>query len=99
MTDPTASPGATRPRHDPAAGVSLLARLQLTEPVRLWLYSVGMLVLGALVLAGVLSGEWHAFGSAALLTLLGLPLGTEAARAAVYSPATVARELVRRTIR
>lgn len=82
----------------PAATViprpGLLSRLKLTEPARLYLYSLAVVVVLGLQLAGVLTGEWTQFciqDSAIVLGVAGA--GAEAVRASVYSPAGVVREL------
>lgn len=74
---------------------STLSRLKLAEPVRLYLYSVGAVLVAGLVLAGAVTGEWSEFALAALAALLAVPAGTEAARASVYSPRTMLLELTR----
>lgn len=77
MTDPEG------PRSEPPA-VPLL----LSEPVRVYVYGLAALLVGGLVLAGVLTDEWRAFLLAGLPAVLAVP-AAEAARASVYSPATV----------
>lgn len=71
-----------------------LASLRLTEPVRLYLYGVGSLILAGLVLGGVLTQDWQDWGLAMLAEVLAVVPATEAARATVYSPATAMRQLV-----
>ena len=66
----------------------LLTRLKLTEPVRLYLHSVGVVLIGGLVLMGYLTDEWSAYLTGALAVLLAVGGGGEAARASVYSPAS-----------
>ena len=63
----------------------LVARWRLSEPVRLYLWSLGSVLLAGLVLAGVLSGDWAEYGGWALGVLLAVGGGAEAARASVYS--------------
>lgn len=62
-----------------------LAKLRLTEPVRLYLYGLGTVVLLGLVLAGVITEDWRDYGISALAVVLGLVPATEAARSSVYS--------------
>lgn len=62
-------------------------RWKLTEPVRLYLYGVGGVIVAGLVLAGYLTQEWSAYLMAALGVVLGVVPATEAARASVYSVA------------
>lgn len=66
-----------------------LEHLKLTEPVRLYLYSLLVVLVTGLVLAGVLTGEWREFLLEAGAAVLVVGTGTEAARASVYSPATL----------
>jgi hypothetical protein len=70
-----------------------LALLRLQEPVRLYLYGVGSLVLVGLVLGGVITEDWRAFGVAMLAEVLAVVPATEAARVSVYAPATISRRL------
>jgi hypothetical protein len=86
---------AGQPAPAGAAATGLVARLKLTEPVRLYLYSVVGVVDTGLVLAGVLTGDWPAYVISAAATLLGVAGATEAARASTYSLASALR-LVRR---
>jgi hypothetical protein len=72
----------------------LLARLKLTEPVRLYLHSIGLVLIGALVLMGYLTDEWSAYLTGALAVVLAVGGGGEAARASVYSPASHVRGIV-----
>lgn len=66
-------------------GVGLLTRLHLTEPVRLWLYSVGAALLGLLAVKGWLNG-WPVQDVVYLLgALLGVPAVTEALRTSTWS--------------
>jgi len=81
--------GRTRPKR-----LAMRAsQLKLSEPVRLYLYGVGGVIVTGLVLAGWLTGEWAGYLTGALAVLLGLPPATEAARASVYSPAGQIRAL------
>jgi hypothetical protein len=68
-----------------------LNRAKLSEPVRLYCYGVGSVLITGLVLAGAITGEWQEFLLTALGVLLGLP-AAEAARATAYSPRSVIRE-------
>lgn len=90
VTDPTTPPTV------PVLSVGLLARLKLTEPVRLYLYSVALVVVVGLNLAGWLTGEWVPYATSSAATLLGVTAATEAARASVYSPRSMVRGLMRR---
>ena len=83
----------TPPKLTEVQPISAVARWKLTEPVRLYLYGVGSIVLVGLALAGVLTGEWLDYGLTALGVVLAVGTGTEAARASVYSPAGLIREL------
>jgi hypothetical protein len=82
-------------RPAPTYTVGLLTRLKLTEPVRLYSYTVLLVLTAGLQLAGLLSGEWAEFTAANGAVLLGVGAAAEAARASVYSPAAVVRELRR----
>lgn len=88
---PTVAPAASS---TPPA-MSWLDRMKASEPVRLYLYSVLLVLLGGLVLAGVLTAEWQAYGIAAGATLLAVPVATESARASVYSTAGALRAIAR----
>jgi hypothetical protein len=72
----------------------LLSRLKLTEPVRLYLHSVGLVLIGGLVLMGYLTDDWSAYLTGALAVVLAVGGGGEAARASVYSPATHVKGIV-----
>lgn len=87
---PVPTPAASSP---PAP--SWLDRLKAYEPVRLYLYSALLIVLGGLVLAGVLTQKWETFGIEAGATLLVVPAATEAARSSVYSTAGALRAIAR----
>jgi hypothetical protein len=92
MTAPTPiRPATSSPPHT----VGLVTRLKLTEPVRLYCYAVLLVLTAGLQLAGLLSGEWAEFTAANGAVLLGVGAAAEAARASVYSPAAVVRELRR----
>lgn len=82
---------STRPA-DVTARLRGLARLKLTEPVRLYAYGVLSAVLVALVLVGTITQDWSAALTGIAAALLGVP-GVEAARATVYSPATHVAEV------
>jgi len=79
----------------PPISVGLLARIRLTEPVRLYLYSLALLAIGGLALAGVLTGEWIPYATGAAATVLVVGAGGEAARASVYSPRSVVQAVRR----
>lgn len=96
---PLPAPAPGTPVTPPAAvtppAPSWLDRLKASEPVRLYLYSALLVVLGGLVLAGVLTTQWEAFGISAGATLLVVPAATEAARSSVYSTAGALRAIAR----
>ncbi|MFP5372400.1 MAG: hypothetical protein ACLGI3_16855 [Actinomycetes bacterium] len=72
------------------APVGPIRRLQLTEPVRLWLYPVVVALVGLLVAYGQVSADvaplWEALAAAVLAT--GGPVVVERVRANVFSPRT-----------
>lgn len=74
---------------------SLLSRLKNSEPVRVYLWSVGSVLIGGLVLMGYLTEEWSGYLTGALAVLLAVGGGGEAARASVYSPASTLGLLTR----
>lgn len=74
-------PAQNRPRRLTLA----ISKAKLSEPVRLYLYSLGVLILGALVLLGCITGEWQDYLLAALPIVLGLPPTVWAVRSSVYS--------------
>lgn len=82
-TNPTVTP----------SGVSILSRWKLTEPVRLYLYSLALVLVVGLQLAGWLTGDWVDYATSSAGVVLAVGAGAEAARASVYSPAGVVREL------
>jgi hypothetical protein len=69
-----------------SARPGVLTRLKLSEPVRLYLYSLAVVALAGLTLAGYLTGEWSDYWAHAAGVLLGLVPAAEAVRASVYSP-------------
>lgn len=73
----------------------LLTRLKLTEPVRLYLYTVLVVLTLGLQLAGWLSGDWQNFLAMNAAVVLGVTGGAEAARASVYSPRSVVQAVRR----
>jgi hypothetical protein len=77
------------------ASIGLLSRLKLTEPVRLYLYSLAVVAIGGLALAGVLTGQWIAYATGAVAVVLSVTVGGEAARASVYSPRSVVQAVRR----
>jgi hypothetical protein len=81
----------------PVASVGILSRLKLTEPVRLYLYSVALVAVAGLNLAGILTGEWQQYAISSAATVLAVGAGGEAARASVYSPRSVV-QAVRRAV-
>jgi hypothetical protein len=89
-------PAPTQPA-PPAAGhaVPLLTRWRLTEPVRLYLYLVLLVLTAGLQTAGALTGEWAEFTAINGALLLGVGAAGEAARASVYSTASAVREIRR----
>jgi hypothetical protein len=74
-------------------GLGFLARMKLTEPVRLYLYSLALVIFAGLQLAGALTGEWLQFAITGAGVVLAVGAGGEAVRASVYSPAGVVRAL------
>lgn len=73
----------------------LLSRVKLAEPVRFYLYSVGVVLIAGLVLMGKVTGEWQSYLTGALAVVLAVGGGGEAARASVYSPAGMIDALTR----
>lgn len=73
----------------PAPSLGRLARLKLSEPVRLYAYSVLVVLAVGLNLAGVLTGEWLPYATSSAAVVLGVAGAAEAARASVYSPRSV----------
>jgi hypothetical protein len=92
VTLPTPIPAPAPPV---APSVGLLTRLKLTEPVRLYLYSVALVLLGGLNLAGYLTGQWQDFAAASAAVLLGIGAAGESARASVYSTRSVVQAVRR----
>lgn len=82
MTNPL---GTSTGRLAAAPSAGLLARLRLTEPVRLYLYGLGVVLVTGLNLAGYLLGDWHDYALSSLAVVLGLVPAAEAARASVFS--------------
>ena len=81
------SPIPTRPAPAVPGRQPLLTRWKLTEPVRLYLYSVLVtVVIPGAVLAGWLTGDWTEWALGAVGTVLTVGVGGEAARSTVYSP-------------
>lgn len=80
-------------RTKPNRLVRTASQLKLSEPVRLYLYGVGGVIVTGLVLAGWLTDEWSAYLMAALGVVLGLVPAAEAIRASVYSTAGHIRSL------
>jgi hypothetical protein len=82
------------PVRTPPVSVGLLARLKLTEPVRLYLWPVAALLLLSGLAGGIRDGDWWRaalFVAAALCVYL----MAEAARASVYSPRSVVQTALR----
>ena len=71
-----------------------LARLKLSEPVRLYAYGILSAVVVALVLVGTITGEWGDALLGIVAAVLGVVPGAEAARASVYSPRTHMQDLL-----
>lgn len=86
MTQPPLSPGMP-PRPPVTARPGRLTRWKLTEPVRLYAYTVLAAVLLALVLVGTITDEWADALLGVAAAVLAVVPGAEAARASVYSPA------------
>jgi hypothetical protein len=57
--------------------------LKDNEPVRLYLYSVALVLFAGLNLAGILSDEWQLFAISSAAVVLGVVGGANAARAKV----------------
>lgn len=74
---------------------SWIQRMKLSEPVRLYLYSVLGVVVAGLALAGILTGAWVPYTISAGATVLGLVPAAEAARASSYSTAGALRAIAR----
>lgn len=92
VTAAAAAPDAPIPTPAPATpAVGLLKRLTLTEPVRLWIYSLLVIVTAGLQLAGYESGQWADFSVLNGAVILGVGAAGEGIRASVYSPAGVIR--------
>lgn len=91
----TAPAPISPPTPAPVVAVSLLARLKLTEPVRLYVYSVLVVLTAAAQLAGWLTGEWAQFVEMNGAVVLAVGAGAEAARASVYSPRSVVQAVRR----
>jgi hypothetical protein len=85
---PTAPPPATTPRPGP------LARVRLLHPCRFYAYGWGLLLVVALAIAAVTSGEWQYSASGVLALLLMVP-GIEAAARSTVGPADVYRAYVK----
>jgi hypothetical protein len=92
MTAPTPIPTPAPPA-PPSVGV--LTRLKLTEPVRLYIYSVALVLFTGLNLAGYLTGAWQDYAAASAATLLGFGVAGESARASVYSTRSVVQAVRR----
>jgi hypothetical protein len=85
---------AVTPPPAKVASVGLFRRLQLTEPVRLYLYGVVGAVLAVLVGLGVLNDSDAALWSALGAAVLSVPLA-EGIRSQVYSQRTWASDVLR----
>lgn len=90
MTDPFPMPP------EPTLPAGRFARWQLTEPVRLYLFSVAGVVVAGLVLAGVLTREWADFLLPALGVILVVPPVAQVVRSAVYPIAALERAALAR---
>jgi hypothetical protein len=86
QTNPDGTPAPPVPR-PPAPG--LLTRWKLSEPVRLYLDGLVVVVVAAFVVAGWITQQWGAFAIAAAGVVLGLGGAAEAIRASVFAPTTV----------
>jgi hypothetical protein len=75
--------------------VGRLARLKLTEPVRLYMYTLLLVLSAGLQLAGWLSGDWPQYIAVNGAVVLAVGGGAEAARASVYSPRSVVQAALR----
>lgn len=96
IPQPAVIPGGPVPTPTPAPpSPSWLDRIKASEPVRLYLYSVLLVMLAGLVLAGWLTAQWQAYAIGAGAVVLGVVPATEAARASVYSTAGALRAIAR----
>ena len=71
-----------------------LARLKLSEPVRLYAYTVLAAILTALVLTGTITGAWQEALTGIAAAVLAVVPAAEAGRASVYSPRTHVRQII-----
>lgn len=71
-----------------------VARLQLTEPVRLYLWPVVLILAVGAVAAGIVTQEWADWALPMIGAALGVAGAGEAARSSVYSQASVVQALV-----
>lgn len=97
MTPPAPTPLA--PPAERVQPIGWLARLKLTEPVRMYAYVLCLVVITGLQLAGWLTGEWVQFSITDAAVVLGVAGTAEAARASVYSPRSTLQALRRATDR
>jgi hypothetical protein len=72
---------------------SWLEKIKLTEPVRLYLWTVAIIAAVGLQLAGVTTGDWLQYEVTAAAVVLGVGGVGEAIRQAVWPAAGIVREL------
>lgn len=89
ITDATPAPAPVEAQ--PAVG--RVARWTLTEPVRLYLYALCLVLAGGMQLAGWLTGQWVEYAATSAGVVLGIGAAGEAVRASVYSPAATVRAI------
>jgi hypothetical protein len=77
-----------------SARPGLLFRLKVSEPVRLYSYSLLSAVLVALVVVGTITEEWQAALTGIAAAVLGVVPAAEASRASVYSEKTHIQQMV-----
>lgn len=88
MTAPNFNPpGPIRPKAPRRSLAQVAMRAKLTEPVRLYLYGVALIVITGLALAGILTQEWATFATAAAAVVLAVVPAAAAIRASVWSEA------------
>jgi hypothetical protein len=76
-----------------AARPGLLRRLQLSEPVRLWLYGIAAAVVALMVYVGYMTEDLAPFVVALVAAVLSVP-AAESLRDQVWSQQSVTREII-----
>lgn len=87
----TTAPANVDDQGEDAPRVGLLRRLQLTEPVRLTIYTGLVIATAGLQLAGVMTDQWTEFADINAGLIFGVGAAGEVIRSQVYSPAGVIR--------